>query len=495
MGMEEIGENGNGNGSSSSVLIELPLGDAAETFDLEKAICSHGLFMMPPNQWDPVSRSLSRPLRLLHHSLMVRISQPQYPPRCLHVRVYGTRSLSPQHQHSLLDQVKRMLRLSDSEEKKVNEFRKIVEAVGGEEAEFLSSFSGRVFRSPTLFEDMVKCILLCNCQWPRTLSMAKALCELQLELHQQSSSFEVAEAGRKTQCSTIVEANGMDFIPKTPLGKELKRKHRISGASTKLTRMLVQNQQTKADAESHSDLAINSEKINTENLTPSFLPIEVEAEHALGENLRCFQTLDETGEDNLQFAHGMESNVCKQFGNFPSPKELANLDENFLAKRCSLGYRAGRILKLARGIVEGRIQLTQLEEVCKEASLSSYGMLAAQLSQLDGFGPFTCANVLMCMGFYHVIPTDSETLRHLKQVHARKSTIQTVERDVEVIYGKYAPFQFLAYWAELWNFYEQRFGRLSQLPPSDYKLITASNMRMKAIHKTKRGKASSVKLA
>ncbi|GKV46697.1 hypothetical protein SLEP1_g53674 [Rubroshorea leprosula] len=259
--------------------------------------------------------------------------------------------------------------------------------------------------------------------------------------------------------------------------------------------MLVQNQQTKADAESHSDLAINSEKINTENLTPSFLPIEVEAEHALGENLRCFQTLDETGEDNLQFAHGMESNVCKQFGNFPSPKELANLDENFLAKRCSLGYRAGRILKLAQGIVEGRIQLTQLEEVCKEASLSSYGMLAAQLSQLDGFGPFTCANVLMCMGFYHVIPTDSETLRHLKQVHARKSTIQTVERDVEVIYGKYAPFQFLAYWAELWNFYEQRFGRLSQLPPSDYKLITASNMRMKAIHQTKRGKASCVKLA
>ncbi|GKV27732.1 hypothetical protein SLEP1_g36869, partial [Rubroshorea leprosula] len=31
-----------------------------------------------------------------------------------------------------------------------------------------------------------------------TLSMAKALCELQLELHQQSSSFEVVEVGRKT---------------------------------------------------------------------------------------------------------------------------------------------------------------------------------------------------------------------------------------------------------------------------------------------------------
>jgi hypothetical protein len=38
------------------------------------------------------------------------------------------------------------------------------------------------------------------------------------------------------------------------------------------------------------------------------------------------------------------------------------------------------------------------------------------LKGIDGFGPFTCANVLMCMGFYHVIPTDSETIRHLRQV-------------------------------------------------------------------------------
>ncbi|GMJ08122.1 hypothetical protein HRI_004481400 [Hibiscus trionum] len=47
------------------------------------------------------------------------------------------------------------------------------EALHGEEelaAACLMSFSGRVFRSPTLFEDMVKCFLLCNCQFSRTLS-------------------------------------------------------------------------------------------------------------------------------------------------------------------------------------------------------------------------------------------------------------------------------------------------------------------------------------
>lgn len=119
-----------------------------------------------------------------------------------------------------------------------------------------------------------------------------------------------------------------------------------------------------------------------------------------------------------------EEEVCKldshllsdRIGNFPNPSELANLDENVLAKRCKLGYRASRILKLAQDIVQGRIQLGQLEETSMERSLSNYDKLADQLKQIHGFGPFTCSNVLMCMGFYHVIPVDSETIRHMKQV-------------------------------------------------------------------------------
>ncbi|XP_022720756.1 uncharacterized protein LOC111278365 isoform X1 [Durio zibethinus] len=423
-------ENGKGNGNSSSVLVEFPLGEAAEVFDLEKAVCSHGLFMLAPNQWDPISRSLFRPLRLLdhhhHHSphltVTVRISQPPTS-STLHLRVYGTRSLSPQHRHSLLSQVARMLRLSEAEGNKVREFRSIVEALHGKEeeaTECLRSFSGRVFRSPTLFEDMVKCILLCNCQFSRTLSMAKALCELQFEIQHQFSSVKAAED---------------DFIPKTPAGKELKRKSRVSKVSMPLESKFAE---AKAD---HSE----------SDFQPSR---EIEEPHAR-----------------------------KEIGTFPSPEELANLDESFLAKRCNLGYRASRILKLAQGIVQGNIQLMQLEEDCNETSLSSYNKLVEQLRKIDGFGPFTCANVLMCMGFYHVIPADSETIRHLKQVHSKSSTIQTVGRDVEVIYAKYAPFQFLAYWAELWHFYEQRFGQLSEMPVSHYKLITASNMKKKATRK------------
>ncbi|KAM4134002.1 hypothetical protein ACJW30_01G375200 [Castanea mollissima] len=433
--------------SGGVVVLELPLGAAEESFELEEAVCSHGLFMMPPNQWDPVSKTLLRPLRLGlgdsdsdSESVTVRISQHQWAPRSLHVRVYchNSPSLSRQHRESVLAQVSRMLRLSEDEERAVREFRNMYDKKKKKE----SSFVGRVFRSPTLFEDMVKCMLLCNCQWSRTSSMARALCELQLELQPQSSSLLFVADSAAAAASTNFNTPKPDkdhFIPNTPIPRESK-------VSTNFT--------------------------NSGSIKADCVPADIVRDDDDYSYLNCktCQAADEP--------HNIASDN-DTIGNFPSPTELANLDEGFLASRCNLGYRASRILKLARDIVEGRIQLTQLEEASKGASFSkssNYDKLAKQLKEIDGFGTFTCANVLMCMGYYHVIPTDSETIRHLRKVHARYSTVQTVQRDIECVYGKYAPFQFLAYWSELWHFYEKTFGKLSEMPCSDYKLITASNM-------------------
>ena len=57
-----------------------------------------------------------------------------------------------------------MLRLSEDEERAVREFRNMYndEKKKKKKKKKESSFVGRV--SPTLFEDMVKCMLLCNCQ-------------------------------------------------------------------------------------------------------------------------------------------------------------------------------------------------------------------------------------------------------------------------------------------------------------------------------------------
>lgn len=205
--------------------------------------------------------------------------------------------------------------------------------------------------------------------------MARALCELQFELnhHASSASGSQAESG--------------DFIPKTPAGKEPRGTVKVSKVP-----------EVRSGADDCSK--ISSVTMTEENSNLHFTQSNIEDDTF---------TLNELSTANLSL-------VLDKTGNFPSPEELANLDERFVAKRCNLGYRAGRILKLAKGIVEGGIKIKQLEEVCKDKSLSSYNKLAEQLRAIDGFGPFTRANVLVCMGFYHVIPSDSETIRHLKKV-------------------------------------------------------------------------------
>ncbi|PKI74948.1 hypothetical protein CRG98_004720 [Punica granatum] len=463
-------------------VLELPLGDAAETFSLEKAVCSHGLFMMAPNRWDPLTRTFSRPLRLIADlegdaslSVMVRISHHS---RALQVLVYGHSALSPEHESSLMHQVRRMLRLTENDESNMRGFRKMCEEMRA--SEVVRNFGGRVFRSPTLFEDMVKCILLCNCQWSRTLDMALALCELQLELQHSSSNLSGSEASVKV--AETAEAKTEGFFPKTPSLKEAKRKRvrRMSGTnlSGKFTDI---EQDLKVDVTTKIEGVENVENGSCLQETDRYASNSSSTNNGFIEsgNQRSCQTLNESCEVDHCF---------DKIGNFPSARELATLDESFLAKRCNLGYRASRILKLSQGIVKGKIQLRQLEEMCDTQNFSSYAELMEQLKEIDGFGPFTCANVLMCMGFYHAIPTDSETIRHLKQVHAKSSSLQTIQRDVEEIYGQYAPFQFLTYWAEIWNFYEQTFGKLSAMPYSDYRLITASNMRTKKGCRNKRSK-------
>lgn len=325
---------------------------------------------------------------------------------------------------------------------------------------------GRMFRSPTLFEDMVKCMLLCNCQWPRTLCMARALCELQWELKYPPllKTFPKVLNG-----TSSINGATESFSPITPEGKESKRVIASRKCSSKLS---VSFGKAKAQIDADDNKIIGHPVVSN----PS-QETENQLQSTGQDDCNDFYNSCQTSAVTFEGVEGLEFFSHNKIGNFPSPAEIANLDEDFLAKRCGLGYRASRILNLARSIVEGRIQLRQLEEACGDPSLANYSQLAEQLKEINGFGPYTCSNVLMCMGFYHVVPSDSETVRHLNQVHKRGSTLKSVQNDVEMIYGNYAPFQFLAYWWEVWEFYGERFGKLSEMPPMDYKLITASKMR------------------
>jgi len=219
--------------------------------------------------------------------------------------------------------------------------------------------------------------------------MAQALCELQFELQNVLPCAVVGSSNPK------VEAEG--FVPKTPASKENRRKK----AQPKGT-LLKKKLELELELEVDGNLQIDNHVFDLSSDTTSLPPDNGDSEMH--------------GSDDSCYQFPNEGEYFERTGNFPSPIELANLSESFLAERCRLGYRARYILELAQAIVEGKIQLEELEELSKDASLSCYKQLGEQLKQIKGFGPFTRANVLMCLGYYHVIPWDSETIRHLKQV-------------------------------------------------------------------------------
>ncbi|PWA73558.1 DNA glycosylase [Artemisia annua] len=308
----------------------------SRTFKLEKAVCNHGFFMMAPNRWNPSSKTLVRPLRLPDQkSVTVSINLLYATFLYITVHDYVHHEISASDHQAISDQVTRMLKLSTEEEEHVKRFQRL-------HSDAAETGFGHLFRNPTLFEDIVKSILLCGCRFKDTLEMAENLCTL------------------------------------TKRKLSVKRKRGKKPESS--------------------------------------------------------------------------------LGNFPSPQELAGLELKDLDK-CCLGYRGATILKLAKDVSNGEINLLDLE------NLSDADKLYSKLKNIEGIGDFVANNVLMCMGFYHKVPVDSETIRHIKQVHQRpECSKKNVEAIVKEIYDK----------LELVKYYEENVGKLYLLKECDYKSVAGS---------------------
>ncbi|WZZ65866.1 hypothetical protein YC2023_077236 [Brassica napus] len=94
-----------------------------------------------------------------------------------------------------------------------------------------------------------------------------------------------------------------------------------------------------------------------------------------------------------------ESSKKETRGNFPSAKEKASLDKELINKHCKLGYRANLILKLAKMVESGKLNLEEMERRDIKAE-----EMSEKLKKLKGFGAFVTTTVLMCIGYYHLDP-------------------------------------------------------------------------------------------
>jgi 3-methyladenine DNA glycosylase/8-oxoguanine DNA glycosylase len=171
----------------------------------------------------------------------------------------------------------------------------------------------------------------------------------------------------------------------------------------------------------------------------------------------------------------MNLRLCELVGDgaFPTPSRLAAWEPHTLQARCRVGYRAARIVALARAVCDGRLDLEGLEDPARPTP-----ELRDELLRIPGVGPYSANNILQLLGRFEHLPIDSETYRHFHEVHRLPQPQTATERrelDLRIRshYDRYAPYQFLAYWFELMRGYEGRAGHVETWPQANSNAFTA----------------------
>lgn len=159
-----------------------------EDFRLARDVCSYGYFVLEPNRWDVKSQTLTRVFDLGGVVVRGRLSQKDVGGS---IRIELDRTLTPAHKRVLRDQVTRMLRLDEGAEV-LAEFHRA-------DPRWKKSGRGRLFRSPSFFEDVVKTVTSCNVTWPGTVAMNRRLCEVLGE----EGAFPTHEKIARTRAATL----------------------------------------------------------------------------------------------------------------------------------------------------------------------------------------------------------------------------------------------------------------------------------------------------
>ena len=138
------------------------VGAGGEPVDLRRTLASHGVADLPPNEIDETAWTLTTTLALPHGAATVHVG----PGRDGHARIDGSGPSA-----GALDTIRHMLRLDAD----LSAFYAVAQVDDG--LAWIVSGAGRMMRSPTVFEDVVKTICTTNCAWSATVRMTTALVE------------------------------------------------------------------------------------------------------------------------------------------------------------------------------------------------------------------------------------------------------------------------------------------------------------------------------
>ena len=138
--------------------IEL-VGAGGEPVDFKRTLASHGVADLLPNRLDEEAWTLETTLDIGGRAHQVTLSEGSPG----HARVEGAKRTLPIVRH--------MLRLDED----LSRFYALIAEDG--ELSWAAQGAGRMLRSPTVFEDVVKTVCTTNCAWSGTVRMVTALVE------------------------------------------------------------------------------------------------------------------------------------------------------------------------------------------------------------------------------------------------------------------------------------------------------------------------------
>lgn len=124
---------------------------------------------------------------------------------------------------------------------------------------------------------------------------------------------------------------------------------------------------------------------------------------------------------------------------FPSPQAAAEAGEARFATEIRLGYRNAPVLRIARDIAEGRLDLESLR--CSELPPPA---LHTRLVALPGVGPYSAATLLMLLGRYDELAVDTELRAHVSRKYF--SGERVTEKQMRGVYDHWGRWRYLAYW-------------------------------------------------
>lgn len=144
---------------------------APPQFDFERAVFSHGWYMLAPFEWNDASATLGTvwqsPTRDV---LRLRLSADEGGVR---VATLDRDQLTPNLREAVDGVVRKMLNLDWD----LGDFYAAMRAYSGYEW-LESERRGRILVSASLWEDLVKVLLTTNCNWAQTVAMAGRVCRL-----------------------------------------------------------------------------------------------------------------------------------------------------------------------------------------------------------------------------------------------------------------------------------------------------------------------------